>query len=102
MNTKQQKQTMDAMVLKRHAENKIEELNFKIQQMKSRNVDEEVREQYEEALSEMKEIRDKVLEKFNEYDHSEDIDKWDTFDKQIYTDMESFDEAYTQAGGFLR
>lgn len=102
MNTKQQQQTMDAKVLKRHAENKIEELNFKIQQMKSRNVDEEVREQYEEALSEMKEIRDKVLEKFNAYDHSEDINKWDTFDKQIYTDIESFDEAYTKAGGFLR
>lgn len=94
--------TMDARVVKRQAENKIEELNFKIQQMKSRNVDESARKEYETALSEMREIRDRVLEKFNDYDQSPDINKWDTFDKQIYSDMESFDEAYTKAGGFLR
>lgn len=93
---------MDAKVLKRHAENKIEELNFKIQQMKSRNVDEDVRKQYEKALSEMKEIRDRVLDKFNKNDRSEELNKWDAFDKQIYTDIESFDAAYTKAGGFLR
>lgn len=89
---------MDAKVSKRKAENTIEELDFKIQQLKTKQVDDKQKPELEKKLKRLTELRDSVRERYEKTEESEDENRWDEFEKQIFTDIESFNNAYTDAG----
>ncbi len=89
---------MDTKLLKRKAEKTIKELNFKIQQLKSKPVDDKLKSTFEEKLKELEQLRDKVKERYEKTDPLKDEAHWDEFEKQIFPDIESFNNAYTEAG----
>ncbi|MBS0010306.1 MAG: hypothetical protein KFF49_02785 [Bacteroidales bacterium] len=92
---------MDQEKLKLEAKEKLEDISSIIEKIKNQKVEELDKIEYEALVKELEDIRNKMKEKFDAFDSSVEK-KWDEFDKNIYQDIQSFNNAYMKAGHIFK
>jgi hypothetical protein len=86
---------------------KIEEVNHKLQEIKNELAlqnDKEISEQAKPALAELEQLRDKIQslhEKIAKIRLTDELE-FDKVEKNIYNSIESFNNAFKKAGSMLR
>ncbi len=88
---------MDNTALKKKAENTVEDLNVKIQELKSKPVDNELKSKHEDIIENLERIRDHVQEIYKSFEESGD-ESWNDFGKNVYEDLKNFDDTYDGVG----
>jgi len=79
------------------AEKRIDEINAKINTLKFQVVEPSLKADFQKLIEELEEIRERIMKTYLSAEEEEDKD-WDTLRKNIYTDIKSFDNAFTRAG----
>jgi uncharacterized protein YoxC len=81
---------------------KLDEINRKIDLLKTEDLhDTTLKDQVEGLIRKLETIRNDIKEKYAEAD-TEREDVWERMEKDIYSDFESFDEAFRKAGTLFR
>lgn len=95
---------MDQEKLKQEAQKKLDEISSLIDDIKDQKTDNLDKIKYETLIKELDEIRDRIQEKFDRFERSGTSEgkKWDEFDKNIYGDLETFNNAYQKAGRLFK
>ncbi|MDT8394027.1 MAG: hypothetical protein RQ761_09280 [Bacteroidales bacterium] len=76
----------------------LQEISEKINEMQAKTYDHlGFRDDLDKLMSKMQKLRDKIQSKYNKTDKSDKKD-WDTLEKSIYKDIESFNRAFRKAG----
>jgi len=89
---------MDTKEARKKAEETISDLTTKVEGLKSKMAGEEKKKSdLQELIDEMDTIKEKIHNEFKDME-KEDENKWDEFNKNIYYDLESFEEAFRKAG----
>lgn len=89
---------MDTKEARKKAEETISDLTTKLEGLKSKMTGEDKKKaDLNELIDEMDALKEKIRNKFKETE-DENEDKWDDFNKNIYRDLESFEEAFRKAG----
>jgi TRAP-type C4-dicarboxylate transport system substrate-binding protein len=91
---------MDSTALKKKAENTVEDLDNKIQELKSKPVKEEYKSKHEEVIESLERIRDHVREIYESFEESGD-ENWNEFGQNVYEDLKDFDDRYTGVGSIF-
>lgn len=92
---------MDQEKLKLEAKQKIDDISSLLEKIKDQKVDEMDRIEHEALIKELEDIRNKIDEKYKALNTSVE-QNWDEFDKNIYQDIESFNNAYMRAGHLFK
>jgi predicted RNA-binding protein with RPS1 domain len=87
--------------LKQQIKEKIDDLTNQIQKLKIQVVDSSGKGSYEKLIQELEETRNVILNKYEEMKSSGEED-WSKLDKNIFADMESFNNAYKKAGALFK
>lgn len=87
--------------LKQQIREKIDGLTEQIRRLKLQVVDASVKDSYERLIQELEETRDQIRKKYEEMESSGKED-WSRLDKNIYTDMETFNSAFKKAGALFK
>jgi len=61
----------------------------------------QITDSYDQLIRELEETRDQIRNKYKEMESSGEED-WTRLDKNIYTDMESFNSAFKKAGALFK
>jgi chromosome segregation ATPase len=89
---------MDTREARKKAEETINDLTTKVEGLKSKMSGEDKKKaDLKDLIDEMDSLKEKIRNKVKEAEGSEE-DKWDEFNKNIYRDLESFEEAFRKAG----
>lgn len=89
---------MDTEEARKKAEETISDLTTKLEGLKSKMTGEDKKkDDLNELIEEMDALKEKIRNKFKETE-DENEDKWEEFNKTIYQDFESFEEAFRKAG----
>ncbi len=89
---------MDTKEARKKAEETISDLTTKVEGLKSKMTGEDKKKAgLNELIDEMDALKENIRKKFKETE-DENEDKWDEFNKNIYRDLESFEEAFRKAG----
>ena len=91
---------MDNTDLKKKAEDTVEELDVKIQRLKSKPVDNELKSKHEDVIENLEKIRDHVREIYKSFEESGD-ESWNDFGKDVYDDLKDFNDTYTGVGSIF-
>lgn len=86
---------------KQQIKEKINGLTEQIQKLKIQVVDASVKDSYDQLIQELEETRDQIRKKYQDMESSGEED-WTRLDKNIYTDMESFNSAFKKAGALFK
>ncbi|MFO7756114.1 MAG: hypothetical protein R6V34_09040 [Bacteroidales bacterium] len=92
---------MDQDKLKLEAKQKVDEISSLLEKIKDQKVDEMDKIEHEALVKELEDIRNKIEKEYKALDTSVE-QKWDEFDKNIYQDIESFNNAYMKAGHLFK
>lgn len=87
--------------LKQQIREKIYGLTEQIQKLKVQVVDASVKDSYDQLIHELEETRDQIRYKYKKMESSGEED-WTRLDKNIYADMESFNNAFKKAGALFK
>jgi predicted nucleic acid-binding Zn-ribbon protein len=93
---------MHAMNYREEAKQKINEMTTQINQLKIQVVDQSLKEQYQDLIRQLEQIRDRIQGNYEQMDDSSDDKEWSEFNSNIYTDLQSFDTAFKKAGAMFR
>lgn len=97
---------MNTKELKDKAKRKLDQLSDQIEKIKEKKPSNpDVKAEMDRLIYRMEEIRDNVKKIYNENIQNEKSGKeiqWDQFEKNIYKDLESFNNAFSKAGTFFR
>jgi len=80
---------------------KIEDLNKQVMELKNQVVEEKVKDSFDSLISEMENTRDLIQKKYDSMKASGE-EEWTKLEKNIYNDIESFDNAYKKAGALFK
>ena len=97
---------MNTNELKDKARRKLEQLSEQIETIKDKKPkNPDVKAEMERLIYRMEEIRDNVKNIYSENLKNVESGKkvhWDEFEKNIFQDLKSFDNAFSKAGTFFR
>lgn len=79
----------------------IEEFNRQIQELKTQDVSPSMKNSYDSLISELEKTRDQIQEKYDTMQASGESN-WTMLEKNIYSDVESFNNAYKNAGALFK
>jgi uncharacterized coiled-coil DUF342 family protein len=88
MNEKEYRQDIEAQ---------IDELNGKINSLKYQVVEPSLKAEFQKLIEELEAIKKRVDKTYKSADEVEE-ENWDTLRTNIYTDIKSFNNAFTEAG----
>ena len=91
---------MDNTALKKKAENTVDDLNVKIQELKSKPVDNELKSKHKDVIENLERIRDHVREIYESFEESGD-ESWNDFGENVYEDLKNFDDTYDGVGSIF-
>ncbi|MGC9344506.1 MAG: hypothetical protein ACP5E3_17510 [Bacteroidales bacterium] len=98
---------MEKEELLKNTQEKIDEINSKIKELKNKVADEsegEIKDKAEAAVENLESLRDKIQEHYDVLQkRKEEIDMDVTeAEKNIYSGIETFEDAFTEAGSIFR
>jgi DNA-binding transcriptional regulator GbsR (MarR family) len=93
--------------LLKSTQKKIDEINVKIRELKSKISDEseeEIKERAESAVKELEGLRDKIQDQYDILETRKEQVQVDVSEaeKNIYSGIETFDDAFTRAGSIFK
>ena len=88
---------MNEKEFRQEIEKHVDEINAKINTLKFQVVEPSLRGDFQKLIEELEEIRQRIEKTYRGAGEEEGKD-WDTLRKNIYTDIKSFDNAFTRAG----
>lgn len=80
---------------------KIEDFTRQIMELKTQVVDASIKESFDSLITEMEKTRDLIQKRYDTMEASGESE-WTKLEKNIYTDIESFNEAYRKAGSLFK
>lgn len=93
---------MNKQQFKQKADQKIEELSKMIDKLKIQALEDiTMKHEFDNIIKQLEKIRDSVKYKYEKIENESDR-SWDEFQKNIYQDLETFDNAFKKAGSLFK
>lgn len=93
--------------LMKNTHKKVDDINYKIDELSeilSSEADDVVKNKMKSVITELEDIRDKIHSKYKEINESkgDNREKLTEMEKNIFTDIRSFDNAFKKAGEIFK